>query len=132
MGFRKDAYATCWSVEEGKGNSLKVRLSTSRKNKDGEYEQDFSGFCTFIGAAKAKGEKLKPKDRIKLGDVDVTTWYNKDKGVEYVTYKVFSFEMANTGENTTNEPVANEAKKKTAFDDDTPEDGESNEDDLPF
>ncbi len=134
MGFRKDAYASCWSIEEGRGNTLKVRLSTSRKNKDGEYEQDFSGFCTFIGTAKAKAEKLKPKDRIKLGDVDVTTWYNKDKGVEYITYKVFDFEMANASGDAA--PAAETKKtakprKKSALED-NPEDGDVDEDNLPF
>lgn len=127
MGFRKNAYSTVWSVEEGRGNTLKVRLSTSRKNRDGEYEQDFSGFCTFIGNAKAKAEKLKPKDRIKLGDVDVTTWYNKEKGIEYVTYKVFDFELANGfGENAV--PAA--AMKPQL--EDGPEDGDIEEDNLPF
>lgn len=99
MGFRKDAWATVWSVEEGRGNSLKVRLSVSKKNKDsGEYEQDFSGFCTFIGSAKIKGEKLQKKDRIKLGDVDVSTRYDKEKKQEYVNYKVFDFTTADDDE----------------------------------
>ena len=40
MGFRKDAWASVWSVEEGRGNTMKVRISTSRKKKDSdEYEQ---------------------------------------------------------------------------------------------
>lgn len=95
MGFRKDAYATVWGVEEGKGNSLKVRLSVSRKNRETQqYETEFSGFCSFIGTAKAKGEKLKERDRIKLGDVDVTTWYNKEKNVDYTMFKVFDFDYA--------------------------------------
>lgn len=130
MGFRKDAFASVWGVEEGKGNTTKVRLSVSRK-KDGQYEQEFSGFCTFIGTAKAKAEKLKEKDRIKLGDVDVTTWYNKDKGVEYVTYKVFDFEFANNGGDS--EPKANtkSSKKSANLEDDT-EDGDVSEDNLPF
>lgn len=136
MGFRKDAWASVWSVEEGRGNTMKVRISTSRKNKEtDEYEQDFSGFCTFIGNAKAKAEKLKPKDRIKLGDVDVTTWYNKEKGVEYVTYKVFDFETSNgTG---TNEASASTAKKTTKTSKKSSgledvEDGAVDEDNLPF
>ena len=74
---------------------MNVRLSISRKNKDtGEYEDEFSGFCMFIGAAKAKAEKLKERDRIKLGDVDVTRRYDKEKQREYYTFKVFDFEMA--------------------------------------
>ena len=130
MGFRTTAYATIWTVEEGRGNTLKVRLSISKKNKDtGEYETDFSGFCTFIGNAKAKAEKLKPKDRIKLGDVDVTSWYNKDKGVEYITYKVFDFEMSDASSGNTSKPTSKPPKpssKKSVLD------GDAEEDDLPF
>ena len=95
MGFRQGSFGTCWAVEPGKGNFMNVRLSISRKNKDtGEYEDEFSGFCMFIGAAKAKAEKLKERDRIKLGDVDVTRRYDKEKQREYYTFKVFDFEMA--------------------------------------
>lgn len=133
MGFRKDAWASVWSVEEGRGNTMKVRISTSKKNKDGEYEQDFSGFCSFIGNAKAKAEKLKEKDRIKLGDVEVTTWYNKDNGKEYVTYKVFDFEMSNTSSQTDTQTSTTGAKnKKCSALEDVVEDGDVSEDNLPF
>ena len=63
----------------------------------GEYEQDFSGFCTFIGNAHSKASQLKPRDRIKLGECDVSTTYHKDTKTEYVNYAVFDFEMANGG-----------------------------------
>ena len=96
MGFRSGAYAKCWSVEPKSDTMTKVRISISRKNKNtGEYEQDFSGFAAFVGSAAAKNAaKLKEGDRIRLGDVDVCTTYNKALGKEYVDYKVFSFEMA--------------------------------------
>lgn len=133
MGFRKDAWASVWSVEEGRGNTMKVRISTSRKNKEtGEYEQDFSGFCTFIGNAKAKAEKLKAKDRIKLGDVDVTTWYSKEKGVEYVTYKVFDFETSDGNANASHPAKSSKSTKKSSGLEDTVEDGDVEEDTLPF
>lgn len=133
MGFRKDAWASVWSVEEGRGNTMKVRISTSHKKKDSnEYEQDFSGFCMFIGTAKAKAEKLKPKDRIKLGDVDVTTWYNKEKGVEYITYKVFDFETSNNTGNFDAPTKQPKGAKKTSGLEDIIEDGDVEEDDLPF
>lgn len=122
MGFRKGAYCTVWSVDEA-ANSMKVRVSVSRKRKDtGEFEQDFSGFCSFIGTAKDKAKTLKVKDRIKLGDVDVTTFYNKDKGVEYVTYKVFDFDFVESG-------VGSSVSSKT---EENPEEGEVDEDKLPF
>ncbi len=135
MGFRKNSWASVWSVEEGRGNTMKVRISTSRKKKDSdEYEQDFSGFCTFIGIAKVKAEKLKPKDRIKLGDVDVTTWYNKEKGTEYVTYKVFDFETSNgSGGSDAPDKSTNSTKnaKKSSGLEDVVEDGDM-DDNLPF
>lgn len=139
MGFRTNSWASVWSVDEGRGNTMKVRLSTSRKIKGTEdYEQDFSGFCTFIGNAKAKAEKLKPKDRIKLGDVDVTTWYNKEKGIEYITYKVFDFEISNNNQVATppSKKTANakgkKGTKKTSGLEDMIEDGDVEEDNLPF
>lgn len=95
MGFRTGSFASVWSVRPGRGNFTDVRLSVSRKNKDtGAYEQDFSGFCTFIGHAHAKATQLKERDRIKLLDVDVSTVYDKEKAKEYINYKVFDFEMA--------------------------------------
>lgn len=60
MGFRNGAYATVWGVEPGKTDRYQqVRLSTSRKNKKtGQFEQDFSGFCRFIGNANEAANKL--------------------------------------------------------------------------
>lgn len=134
MGFRTKNYATVWDIREGRGNTLQVRISTSRKIKDtDEYEQDFSDYCSFIGHAKAKAEKLKVRDRIRLGDVDVTTWYNKETGKEYVTYKVFDFDMADgSSEGKTAEKSSGASKKKTSGLEDAVEDGDVDEDNLPF
>lgn len=95
MGFRTGAYAKVWKVEPRSDTNVSLRISISRKNKQtGEYEQDFSGFVSAIGTAAAKrAATLKEGDTIKLGDVDVTTKYDKEKGVERVFYKVFSFEV---------------------------------------
>lgn len=96
MGFRKDAYATVWSVESKSNTMTRGRISINRKNRQtGEYEQDFSGFVDFIGTAAAhSAASLKERDRIKLGDVDVTNKYDKEKGVTYTNFKIFSFEPA--------------------------------------
>ena len=96
-GFRTGSYATIWDVQP-KGKFTQVRLSVSRKNQQtGEYEQDFSGFCMFISAAHAKAEKLRPRDRIRLKDIDVSTTYDKAQNKEYVNYKVFDFDFADNG-----------------------------------
>lgn len=98
MGFRNGAYATIWEVKQGKGNYTDVRLSISKKNKQTEqYETDFSGFVRFIGTAHQKASRLKEKDRIKLGDCEVTNSYDKEKKVTYTNFAVFSFEDTSGG-----------------------------------
>lgn len=95
MGFRTGAYATVWAIEPVSETNTKIRISINRKNKEsGEYEQDFSGFVACIGTAAArKASLLKERDRIKLGDVDCSTFYNKEKGITYYNFKLFSFEV---------------------------------------
>lgn len=101
MGFRKDSFATVWSVEAVSDTMTKGRISISRKNKQSdEYETDFSGFVSFVGTAAAKKAlALKEKDRIKLGDVDVTNRYDKEKNVTYTNFKVFSFDIPGSNSN---------------------------------
>lgn len=96
MGFRKDAYATVWSTEPVSDVQTKARISISRKDRQtGEYVTDFSGFVSFFGTAAAKrAAGLKERDRIKLGDVDVSNRYDKEKNQTFTNYKVFSFELA--------------------------------------
>lgn len=93
MGFRTGAWAKVWEVKPMSDTSTKIRMSVSRKNKQGGYEQDFSGFVLAIGTAAAhKAAGLKEGDRIKLGDVDVSTKYDRDKKVTYTNFKMFSFD----------------------------------------
>lgn len=70
---------------------------------------------------------LKEKDRIKILECDVGTTYDKEKKVEYVNYKVFGFEMAD-GSTPAAGTAAPATKKKAAL----AEEGEIDEDDLPF
>lgn len=113
MGFRKEAFATIWSVESTSDTLTKARISISRKNKQtGEYDTDFSGFVGFVGTAAAKkAAVLKEKDRIRLGDVDVTNKYDKERNTTFTNFKIFSFEMADASQNqqsqTATEPQTN-------------------------
>ena len=93
MGFRKDAWATVWGTEVKSDTNTVVRLSINRKDKNTEeYVQDFGGFVSFVGTATAKqAAKLKEKDRIKLGDVDVSNKYDKEKNVTYTNFKCYNF-----------------------------------------
>lgn len=114
MGFRSGAYASVWRVESISPTLTKAQLSISRKNKDGDYEQDFGSYVAFIGtAAAAKAARLTDKDRIKLGDVDVSTKYDKEKKIMYTNFKVFSFETEDEFNGTKNNAEAKaEAKNE--------------------
>lgn len=113
MGFRTGAFATVWSTES-KGNVVKVRISTSKKNKQsGEYETDFSSFVNFVGEAGKKASLLKEKDKIKIGDCDVTNSYDKEKKVTYTNYAIFSYEMADAA-NTPSTSTKKETSKPTS------------------
>lgn len=106
MGFRNGAYATIWEVKAGKGNYSDVRLSISKKNKQtDQYETDFSGFVRFIGTAHQNAGSLKEKDRVKIGDCEVTNSYDKEKKVTYTNFAVFSFEDANGNSSTQTKPT---------------------------
>lgn len=100
MGFKANGFATVWETKAGNGNYTDVRLSTSKKNKQTEqYENDFSGFVRFVGAAHQKAATLKPKDRIKLGDCEVTNKYDKVANTTYTNYVVFDFEASDASSN---------------------------------
>ena len=126
MGFRTGAYAKVWKVEPFSDTSVKLRISISRKNKQtGEYEQDFSGFVNAIGTAAAKkAAVLKEGDTIKLGDVDVTTKYDKAKEVTYTNYKIFSFEV-DGGNTSAPKAASNEPQPEV-------DGGEADDSRLPF
>lgn len=93
MSFRNGAYATIWAVEP-KEKYTNVRLSTSRKNRDGTYDQDFGGYVSFIGDAHTAASGLKEKDRIKILECSATSRYDKAKNTTYHNYQVYSFEPA--------------------------------------
>lgn len=122
MGFRNGAFAKVWETNPLSDTAVKMRISISRKNKQTEeYEQDFSGFVLACGtSAASKALKLKDGDRIKLGDVDVTTRFDKEKGVTYTNYKVFSFDV---------DEAASAKPKEPAVDDGDPEAASG---DLPY
>jgi len=104
----------------------KAKITISRRNKQtGKFENDFSGYVNFFGTLAAKkAARLKERDRIKLGDVDVQTYYSQEKNQTFYNFNVFSFETQ-TGQNEqASHPQMNEPQP-------TVDDGEV-EDRLPF
>lgn len=94
MGFRNGSFAKVWEIKPISDRKTDLRISISYKDKQtGEYIDDFSGFVSCCGSIPAsKAARLKIGDRIKLGDVDVSRVYNKEKQTSFETFKVFSFD----------------------------------------
>lgn len=99
MGFRSGSYATIWQIEPVSDVQTRARISISHKNKQsGEYETDFSGFVGFFGTAAAKkAAHLKERDRIKINECDVRTYYSKEKETTYYNFNIYSFEEQTGG-----------------------------------
>lgn len=95
MGFRSNTWCKIWSVKPISSTLTSARISISRKNRQtDQYEQDFGGYVSFVGTAcAAKALRLREGDRVKLGDVDVTNRYDKEKNTTYTNFNVFSFEV---------------------------------------
>ena len=124
MGFRTGTFCTVWSVERVSDTLTKGRISISKKDRQtGEYVQDFGGFVSFVGTACArKALSLREKDRIRLGDIDVSNRYDKEKRVTYTNFNIFSFELE--GETESGQPQHQSYSRHV-------DDGELS-DDLPF
>ena len=95
MGFNKGSYAKVWDVEPKSDTLTRLRISTSKKNKQtDQYEQDFSDYVACVGTACAsKAARLSKGDKIRIGDSDVTNRYDKDKKMTYYNFKMFNFEV---------------------------------------
>lgn len=117
MGFRKGAYAKVWEVIRGSGNKPnQLRVSISRKDKNGQFTEDFAGYVTLYGDAAKAADRIRNGDRVRLGDVDVVRKYDKAKQKEYMNFNVYSFEEESGSEkqstkadnNRRDDPVAEE------------------------
>lgn len=79
--FANNNYAKVWKIYPKNEKDQKytcVQLSTSRKQKDGSYKTDYSGYVRMVGDAEEKAKELEAQDRIKLLKVGVTNFYNHE------------------------------------------------------
>ena len=85
----KEVYFTVWEMED-KGNYLKTKLSSSKKDKKTDKYVNSNWFASFVGEANTKGKGLNKGDRIKAnGGVSCEKYEDK-----YPTrVVVFDFEI---------------------------------------
>lgn len=137
MGFRKNAWMSVFGFFPNEKTDKVAQISgaTSIKNRQtGEYETDFSAYCTLIGekaVQKAKNLKIakgKPA-RIRLLDVEVKQTFEgsgADRHVKYTNFNIYDFDF---GENTKTGSPSKEEELNAAYEgvSDDP-----NEEGLPF
>lgn len=99
MGFRNGCFATVWKNRDGELVKLSekyadIRLSTSKKNAQGTYENDFGGKVRFIGKAfeKLKSTELNEKDVLHLLEVETQSRWDKNAQKDYISYICWDFE----------------------------------------
>lgn len=119
-----------------KDNYVRAKLSTSRKDKDGEYINS-SWFATFLGNSLGIAKKLKDKDRIIVTNgmvtyepmMDKNGIMKDDNGKNRYGAKVLVFDMEmNSG---TKSKDSEKPKSKSNKKEDNVEEID-NDEDLPF
>lgn len=104
MGFKNGCICTVWErqgvVVENKGKTALVNVTTSKKNKQTDrYETDFSGTVMFLGKSlhKLNELNLSSRDRLRLLEVETTTFYDKQNNKNYTNFICWDFEPADDG-----------------------------------
>lgn len=90
--FSVGSYAKLWQIKGIKEKYSEVRISTSRKNKEGKYEQDFGGFVRMVGQAHEQINYLTEGDSFKIVRCGVSNTYDKEKKVTYNNFVIFEIE----------------------------------------
>ena len=92
MGFGKGKWLKVWEITKREENFTEARVSSSKKNRDGEYETDFNGFVRFIGDAHKAAKEMDDGDRIRIQACETTNFYDKGKDRTYWNCAIFKFD----------------------------------------
>lgn len=121
MIFVKDSiYAKVWEIDKQE-KYADLRISTSEKDKDGNYIYS-SWFARAIGKAFKNIDNIKPEDRITITKAKLSNTLYKDKdGNTKSSFRFLIFEFE----------CENNSQKAESAGIELPADGDSDED-LPF
>lgn len=134
-------YATIWSIEDKGNNIMDAQLSTSRKNKDGKYETDFSAFVSLMGPAYELAKTLTEPTRIMVTSFEVKNSYYEPTKTTYNNYAIYGFDILGSFPSTNGKEFIKSSKKKSYtkssnsandFAYDPTDIPDSDEDELPF
>ncbi len=126
----KAVYSKVWSVED-KGKYVKGQISTSRKDKDGNYLNS-SWFVRFVGGCADKARDIDRGTTILITAGSIETQKAED-GKIYTNVVIFGFDFPedNNSGQTQRKPVNGTGSKKSKAPTYEVEDSEDDED-LPF
>jgi hypothetical protein len=135
VSFGENARATYMKVwaTENKGKYVKAQVSTSRKDKEGQYINS-SWFANFVGQCAGDAENLSRGESIKILSGQLENRKTED-GKIYTNMTIFAFEPADgSGQSSGNSRSKPVNSRRTQNLDVPParEDDDSSEDDLPF
>lgn len=116
--FSNGSYLKIWEEKRASDKYADVRATTSRKNANGEYEQDFNGFVRLAGKAFTQYKNAGDKPSLKIARCGVTQTYDKDKKTNFTNFLVFEFEDGgNTTSNNGSSKPAQAASVPDSLDD---------------
>ena len=78
--FANGAYARLWEVKRVAEKYSDVRISTSKKQDDGSYKDDFSGFVRMIGKAHKALDYIHEQESFRILSCGVESRYDKETG----------------------------------------------------
>lgn len=88
--FSDRSYAKVWQILDRKAKYTKAKISTNRKDMNGQYQTDFSSVVKLIG--KAHTANVQEGDRIRILSCGVTNSYNKETQTTYTDFLIFDLE----------------------------------------
>lgn len=105
MIYAKNAevYATVWKINHPEnGKYIDVQITTSEKNKNGEYENS-SWMARVIGHALNSLKGIKERDRIKITSFKMSNIYDKEKNRSFLKMLIFEAKFADNKMNNNND-----------------------------
>ena len=86
------SYAKVWKIDKKDNGIMIAQVSTSTKNKDGNYETDFSDFIVLCG--DAKNLEVNTGDTLIIDKFSVGNDFDKEKNVKNYRFLVSQARVA--------------------------------------
>lgn len=115
--FMNNVIAKVWELKRYDSGAVSVRISTSSKDQEGEYKQDFSSWVR-VGKKTTCINELEKDCTIKLVSVGVKNSYKKEDGAEkgVTTWEPWIFDAVIWNSQKTNEDNGETAMSANADD----------------